>query len=53
MDVENSEFLDFIVAADASQLDYILIGGLAMILNGAVRFTQDADLWVEPSNEFN
>jgi hypothetical protein len=51
MDVENSEFLDFVVAADANKLEYILIGGLAMILNGAVRFTQDADLWLEPSNE--
>lgn len=44
MDVENSEFLDFVAAADKAKLDYILIGGLAMILNGAVRFTQDADL---------
>ncbi len=51
MDVENSEFLDFVKAADANKLEYILIGGLAMILNGAVRFTQDADLWLEPSNE--
>ncbi|WP_227699158.1 hypothetical protein [Spirosoma radiotolerans] len=51
MDVENSEFLDFVVAADANKLEYILIDGLAMILNGAVRFTQDADLWLEPSNE--
>lgn len=51
MDVENSEFLDFVVAADINKLEYILIGGLAMILNGAVRFTQDADLWLEPSNE--
>ena len=51
MDVENSEFLDFVVAADDNKLEYILIGDLAMILNGAVRFTQDADLWLEPSNE--
>lgn len=51
MDVENSEFLEFVAAADANQLEYILIGGLAMILNGAVRFTQDADLWLEPTNE--
>ena len=51
MDVENSEFLAFIAIADHHKLQYILIGGLAMILNGAVRFTQDADLWLEPTNE--
>jgi hypothetical protein len=44
MDVENSEFLEFVAAADNCQLAYILIGGLALILNGAARFTQDADL---------
>lgn len=51
MDVENSEFLEFVAIADANKIDYILIGGLAMILNGVVRFTQDADLWLEPTNE--
>ncbi|QKZ13034.1 DUF6036 family nucleotidyltransferase [Spirosoma sp. KUDC1026] len=51
MDVENSEFLEFVAVADDCQVEYILIGGLALILNGAVRFTQDADLWLEPTNE--
>lgn len=51
MDVESSEFLEFVAIADNNELQYILIGGLAMILNGAVRFTQDADLWLEPTNE--
>ncbi|UFH54128.1 DUF6036 family nucleotidyltransferase [Spirosoma sp. KNUC1025] len=51
MDVESSEFLDFVAIADKHELQYILIGGLAMILNGAIRFTQDADLWLEPTNE--
>ena len=51
MDVENSEFLEFVAVADTNKLKYILIGGLAMVLNGAVRFTQDADLWLEPTNE--
>ncbi|GAB3506550.1 DUF6036 family nucleotidyltransferase [Spirosoma knui] len=51
MDVENSEFLEFVKAADQHELQYILIGGLAMILNGAVRFTQDVDLWLEPTND--
>ena len=51
MDVESSEFLKFVATADTNKLQYILIGGLAMILNGAVRFTQDADIWLEPTNE--
>ncbi len=51
MDVDNIDFLAFVAAADAQKLDYILIGGLALILNGAVRFTQDADIWLQPTNE--
>lgn len=51
MDVDNTDFLAFVAAADAQKLDYILIGGLALILNGAVRFTQDADIWLQPTNE--
>ncbi|RRB07671.1 DUF6036 family nucleotidyltransferase [Larkinella rosea] len=51
MDVENSDFLQFVVAAEKRRLEYMLVGGLALLLNGAVRFTQDADLWLQPSNE--
>ncbi|MBO0931183.1 DUF6036 family nucleotidyltransferase [Fibrella aquatilis] len=51
MDVDNREFLDFVERADAHNLDYILIGGLALILNGGVRMTQDVDIWLKPTNE--
>ncbi len=51
MDVDNVNFLDFVAVADAQKLDYILIGDMALIHNGAVRFTQDADIWLEPTNE--
>lgn len=51
MDVENAEFMDFVERATECQLDYILIGGLALVLNGAVRMTQDVDIWLRPSNE--
>lgn len=51
MDVDNPDFTEFVAVADVNQLQYILIGGLALILNGAVRFTQDADIWLEPTNE--
>lgn len=51
MDVENNEFLHFVVLADEQQLDYLLIGGLALILNGVVRITRDADIWLRPDND--
>lgn len=51
MDVDNVNFLDFVAVADKQKLDYILIGGMALLLNGVVRFTQDADIWLEPTNE--
>ncbi|RCR68669.1 DUF6036 family nucleotidyltransferase [Larkinella punicea] len=50
MDVENSDFLQFVASAEKQQLEYMLVGGLALLLNGAVRFTQDADLWLQPTN---
>ena len=51
MDVENSDFLKFVASAETHQVDYILIGGLALLFNGVVRFTQDADAWLRPTNE--
>lgn len=51
MDVDNANFLDFVAVADTQKLEYILIGGMALLLNGVVRFTQDADIWLEPTNE--
>lgn len=51
MDVDSTEFLEFVVTADVEKVEYILIGGLALILNGAIRFTQDADIWLRPTNE--
>ncbi|MBC8151537.1 MAG: hypothetical protein H7Z72_01365 [Bacteroidetes bacterium] len=51
MDVDNPDFTEFVAVADVNQLQYILIGGLALILNGAVRFTQYADIWLEPTSE--
>jgi len=50
MDVEGSEFLDFVEVADRHELEYILTGGLALVSNGIVRFTQDADVWLRPDN---
>lgn len=51
MDVENNEFQKFVILAQANGLDYLLIGGLALILNGIVRVTRDADIWLQPTNQ--
>ncbi len=51
MDVEDLEFLKFVKAAAENDLEYMLIGGLALAMNGIVRYTQDADVWIRPTNE--
>ena len=51
MDLENNEFLNFVKAANESHLDYLLIGGLALAMHGIPRYTQDADVWIKPTND--
>lgn len=51
MDLDNDDFVRFVTAADLDQLEYMLIGGMALILNGGIRYTEDADVWMEPTNE--
>ncbi|ACT94404.1 hypothetical protein [Dyadobacter fermentans] len=51
MDVEDVEFLKFVKAAAENELEYMLIGGLALAMHGIARYTRDADVWVRPTNE--
>ncbi|SDG86337.1 hypothetical protein SAMN04487996_12477 [Dyadobacter soli] len=51
MDVEDVEFLRFVKAAAENKLEYMLIGGLALAMNGIARYTQDADVWIRPTKE--
>lgn len=41
-------FLQVIDALEANEVDYILIGGFAMVLHGLPRATQDIDLFIKP-----
>jgi len=50
MDVEDVEFLKFVKAAADNELEYMLIGGIALAMNGIARYTQDADVWIRPTN---
>lgn len=51
-DFFNEHFLDFIEALNKENVDYIVVGGMAVILHGYVRGTGDMDIWVRktPAN---
>ncbi len=51
MDLENNEFLLFTACAEQFRLQYMIIGGFAMYLNGLNRATNDVDIWIKPSVE--
>lgn len=42
----NPDFREFLEALNNNQVDYILIGGYAVILHGYSRTTGDMDIWV-------
>jgi hypothetical protein len=41
------DFQDFIRTLNEQQVNYILVGGFAVILHGHARVTGDMDIWVE------
>ena len=47
----NPDFQDFIKALNDSKVDYILVGGYAVILHGHSRTTGDMDIWVRKTKE--
>ena len=48
-DFFNEHFRDFIQALNNSDVEYVLVGGMAVILHGYVRSTGDMDIWVNPT----
>lgn len=46
-----TRFLDLLGALAQHQVDYVLIGGVALNLHGIVRTTEDIDLFVRPDIE--
>jgi hypothetical protein len=42
----NADFADFLKALHNNKVQYILVGGYAVILHGYVRSTSDMDIWV-------
>ena len=51
MDIEHSEFLNFLGCAQKTKLRYLCIGGYAVNYYGFHRMTEDLDVWVAPTNE--
>ncbi len=47
----NEDFQDFISALNEQQVNYMLVGGFAVILHGYARTTGDMDIWVERTSQ--
>lgn len=45
-DLFNNDFIDFLEACYNCEVEYLLVGGYAVILHGYVRSTADMDVWV-------
>ena len=46
----NEDFTDFIQTLNACNVEYILVGGYAVIYHGYNRTTGDLDIWVNPTS---
>jgi hypothetical protein len=47
----NQDFRDFIQSFNNNNVEYILVGGYAVILHGYSRTTGDLDIWVKKTEE--
>ncbi len=50
MDIFNDDFHDFIQCLNKFQVEYILVGGYAVIIRGYSRSTGDMDIWVNKTD---
>lgn len=47
----NTDFQDFLQALNQHQVEYIIVGGYAVVLHGYTRTTGDLDIWVNKNSE--
>jgi hypothetical protein len=47
----NPDFRDLFAALNAAGAEYLLVGGYALAVHAAPRFTRDLDVWVNPTEE--
>ncbi|MCY7422782.1 MAG: hypothetical protein LH478_13695 [Chitinophagaceae bacterium] len=50
-DLFNKDFQEFIESLNKAAVEYLLIGGYAVILHGYIRSTADMDIWVKKTEE--
>lgn len=50
-DLFNEDFREFIQSLNDNNVEYILVGGYAVILHGYIRSTADMDVWVHKTKE--
>ncbi|MEQ8424059.1 MAG: hypothetical protein RIA63_05065 [Cyclobacteriaceae bacterium] len=51
MNILLKEHQDFLIQLIDAQVDFILIGGYAVIYHGYARTTGDMDIWLRPEND--
>jgi predicted nucleotidyltransferase len=47
----NEDFVDFLTSLNDNDVEYILVGGYAVIFHGYNRTTGDLDVWINPTVE--
>lgn len=47
----NYDFLEFLELLDKHKVDFLLVGGYAVIIHGYTRSTGDLDLWIDQTSE--
>jgi hypothetical protein len=47
----NFDFLEFLELLDKHKVDFLLVGGYAVIIHGYTRSTGDLDLWINQTTE--
>jgi hypothetical protein len=51
MNIFNDDFKDFILFLNKFEVEYIVVGGYAVIIRGYSRSTGDIDIWVNKTKE--
>lgn len=51
MNIFNDDFKDFIIYLNQYEVEYIVVGGYAVIIRGYSRSTGDIDIWVNKTEE--
>ena len=49
--VFNQDFIEFIISLNKNKVEYILVGGYAVIYHGYNRTTGDMDIWVHATSD--